>query len=78
MSNKLVKWSTYVETFSIKQQELDSVKQLLIEKLQADLDLTTPKLIELHQFPPRAPGEKQPLIAQNELLSSLLAEKDQE
>lgn len=45
-------------------------------------------LFELHQFPQRAPsrqsiisstpGEKQQLIAQNELLSSLLAEKDRE
>ncbi|CAF0924059.1 unnamed protein product [Rotaria sordida] len=118
-------WSTYVDTLSITQQELESLKQLLIEKqddlekLQYDLDLTTTKLIELqqqqpppslllthenksfhhneeeienvfelHQFPQRAPsrqsimsstpGEKQQLIAQNELLSSLLAEKDRE
>ena len=123
--NLFEQWSTYVDTLSITQQELDSVKQLLIEKqddlekLQADLDLTTAKLIELqqeqpslilghnslqqndeenedeienifdlHQFPQRAPsrqslisstpGEKQQLIAQNELLSSLLAEKDRE
>ena len=120
--NLFEQWSTYVDTLSITQQELDSVKQLLIEKqddlekLQADLDLTTSRLIELqqeqpvlihpnrsmieenedelenilelHPFPPRAPsrqslisstpGEKQQLIAQNELLSSLLAEKDRE
>ena len=123
--NLFEQWSTYVDTLSITQQELDSVKQLLIEKqddlekLQADLDLTTTRLIELqqeqpslihghksfqhndeenedeienifdlHQFPQRAPsrqslisstpGEKQQLIAQNELLSSLLAEKDRE
>jgi chromosome segregation ATPase len=123
--NLFEQWSTYVDTLSITQQELDSIKQLLIEKqddlekLQADLDLTTSKLIELqqeqpslihgnksfqhnneenedeienifelHQFPQRAPsrqslisstpGEKQQLIAQNELLSSLLAEKDRE
>jgi len=123
--NLFEQWSTYVDTLSITQQELDSVKQLLIEKqddlekLQADLDLTTSRLIELqqeqpslihanksfqntdeenedeiesilelHQFPQRAPsrqslisstpGEKQQLIAQNELLSSLLAEKDRE
>ncbi|CAF4670489.1 unnamed protein product [Rotaria sp. Silwood1] len=122
-------WSTYVDTLSITQQELESLKHLLIEKqddlekLQFDLDLTTTKLIELqqqqqqqpsllthenrsfhhkeeeneeeiehilelHPFPQRAPsrqslisstpGEKQQLIAQNELLSSLLAEKDRE
>ena len=117
-------WSTYVDTLSITQQELESLKQLLIEKqddlekLQVDLDLTTSKLIELqqkessankdrslmsdpeededeiehildlHSFQQRAPsrqslisstpGEKQQLIAQNELLSSLLAEKDRE
>ena len=123
--NLFEQWSMYVDTLSITQQELESVKQLLIEKqddleeLQADLDLTTTRLIELqqeqtvviqqnksiptnqeenedeiesildlHQFPPRAPsrqslisstpGEKQQLIAQNELLSSLLAEKDRE
>ncbi len=122
--NLFEQWSTYVDTLSITQQELDSVKQLLIEKqddleeLQADLDLTTSKLVELqqqssfinenksfqnnqeenedeieqilelHQYPQRAPsrqslisstpGEKQQLIAQNELLSSLLAEKDRE
>jgi hypothetical protein len=129
--NLFEQWSTYVDTLSITQQELDSVKQLLIEKqddlekLQLDLDLTTTKLIqlqeqqqqqqqslslihenksfqnnqeenedeierilELHQYPQRAPsrqslisstpGEKQQLIAQNELLSSLLAEKDRE
>ncbi|UJR30030.1 hypothetical protein I4U23_017575 [Adineta vaga] len=124
-TNLFEQWSTYVDTLSITQQELDSVKQLLIEKqddlekLQFDLDLTTTKLIELqeqqpslssshgnhsnneeenedeiehilelHQFSQRAPsrqsivsstpGEKQQLIAQNELLSSLLAEKDRE
>lgn len=114
-------WSNYIETFSITQQECDTLKQLLIEKqddlekLQADLDLTTMKLVEmqeeqhqsqltknseeheeemeeifdLHRFPPRAesrqsfissttPGEKQQLIAQNELLTSLLAEKERE
>jgi hypothetical protein len=125
--NLFEQWSTYVDTLSITQQELDSLKQLLIEKqddlekLQLDLDLTTTKLIqlqqqqssssfihenksfqnnqeenedeierilELHQYPQRAPsrqslisstpGEKQQLIAQNELLSSLLAEKDRE
>ncbi|CAF2808986.1 unnamed protein product [Rotaria sp. Silwood2] len=124
--NLFEQWSTYVDTLSITQQELESLKQLLIEKqddlekLQFDLDLTTTKLIELqqqqpssftnenkslhhkeeenedeiehifelHQFPQRAPsrqsiisstpGEKQQLIAQNELLSSLLAEKDRE
>jgi chromosome segregation ATPase len=125
--NLFEQWSTYVDTLSITQQELDSVKQLLIEKqddlekLQSDLDLTTTKLIqlqqqqqqssfihqnqsfldnedenegeierilELHQYPQRTPsrqslisstpGEKQQLIAQNELLSSLLAEKDRE
>jgi hypothetical protein len=46
------------------------------------------RILELHQYPQRAPsrqslisstpGEKQQLIAQNELLSSLLAEKDRE
>ena len=114
-------WSTYVDTLSITQQELDSLKQLLIEKqedlekLQFDLDLTTTKLIEeqqaakeqssriednvddeeeiehileVHRHAQRAPsrqslisstpGEKQQLIAQNELLSTLLAEKDRE
>ncbi|CAF3483968.1 unnamed protein product [Rotaria socialis] len=123
--NLFEQWSTYVDTLSITQQELESLKQLLIEKqedlekLQFDLDLTTTKLIELqqqqpslthenkslhdkeeeneveiehilelHQFSQRAPsrqsivsstpGEKQQLIAQNELLSSLLAEKDRE
>ncbi|CAF0716449.1 unnamed protein product [Adineta steineri] len=128
-TNLFEQWSTYVDTLSITQQELDSVKQLLIEKqddlekLQFDLDLTTTKLIELqqeqqssplssslihdnqfnneeeneneierilelHQYPQRAPsrqsivsstpGEKQQLIAQNELLSSILADKDRE
>ena len=118
--NLFEQWSTYVDTLSIAQQELDSLKQLLIEKqddlekLQLDLDLTTSKLVELQQlsshehqdksfdnhedeiehifeFRPfsnrsssrqsmisSTPGEKQQLMAQNELLSSLLADKDRE
>jgi hypothetical protein len=35
--NLFKQWSTYVDTLSITQQELDSVKQLLIEK-QDDLE----------------------------------------
>lgn len=115
--NLLEQWSTYVDTLNITQQELESVKQLLIEKqdeierIQIDLDAATSQIVEneqktsakmndeqneeeieeileLRSFPHRAPsrqsivcntpGEKQQLIAQNELLSSLLAEKDRE
>jgi len=105
-------------TFSIIQEELDSLKQILIEKqdelekLRSHLELTTDKLTQIqeeqllssnkdqsyesdedeleeilgfHQRTPSrqsllsiTPGEKQQLIAQNELLSSLLTEKEQE
>jgi uncharacterized coiled-coil protein SlyX len=105
-------------TFSIIQEELDSLKQILIEKqdelekLRSHLEITTDKLTQLqeeqllssnkdqsyesdedeleeilgfHQRTPSrqsflsiTPGEKQQLIAQNELLSSLLTEKEQE
>jgi uncharacterized coiled-coil protein SlyX len=105
-------------TFSIIQEELDSLKQILIEKqdelekLRSHLEITTDKLTQLqeeqllssnkdqsyesdedeleeilgfHQRAPSrqsflsiTPGEKQQLIAQNELLSSLLNEKEQD
>jgi uncharacterized coiled-coil protein SlyX len=105
-------------TFSIIQEELDSLKQILIEKqdelekLRSHLEITTDKLTQLqeeqllssnkdqsyesdedeleeilgfHQRTPSrqsflsiTPGEKQQLIAQNELLSSLLNEKEQD
>jgi DNA repair exonuclease SbcCD ATPase subunit len=110
-------FSAYIGTFSIIQEELDSLKQIIIEKqdelekLRTHLELTTDTLTQLQEeqsllsknkpydsdedeleeilgFQPRAPsvqslssitpGEKQQLIAQNELLSSLLNEKEQE
>ncbi len=110
-------FSTYIGTFSITQEELDSLKQILnekqdeLEKLRSHLELTTDKLTQLQEeqtlgnknksyesdedeleeilgFQQRAPslqsllsitpGEKQQLIAQNELLSSLLTEKERE
>jgi len=113
----LEQFSAYIGTFSIIQEELDSLKQILnekqdeLEKLRSHLELTTDKLTQfeekqslLHKnksfdsdedeleeilgFQQRAPslqsllsitpGEKQQLIAQNELLSSLLNEKEQE
>ncbi|CAF1143604.1 unnamed protein product [Adineta steineri] len=116
-TNLFEQFSTYFGTFSIIQEELDSLKQILIEKqdelekLRTHLELTTDKLTQLHEeqslfnkhksyesdedeleeileFSQRAPsrqslasitpGEKQQLIAQNELLSSLLNEKEQE
>ncbi len=113
----LEQFSAYIGTFSIIQEELDSLKQILnekqdeLEKLRSHLELTTDKLTQLEEekslihknkssdsdedeleeilgFQQRAPslqsllsitpGEKQQLIAQNELLSSLLNEKEQE
>jgi hypothetical protein len=110
-------FSTYIGTFSIIQEELDSLKQILnekqdeLEKFRTHLELTTDKLTQLQEeqslsnknksfesdedeleeilgFQQRAPsrqsllsvtpGEKQQLIAQNELLSTLLTEKEQE
>ncbi|CAF4217449.1 unnamed protein product, partial [Rotaria magnacalcarata] len=110
-------FSTYIGTFSIIQEESDSLKQILIErqdeleKLRTHLELTADKLTQLQEeqslmhknksldsdedeleeilgFQQRAPsrqsllsitpGEKQQLISQNELLSSLLTEKEQE
>jgi chromosome segregation ATPase len=110
-------FSTYIGTFSIIQEELDSLKQILnekqdeLEKLRSHFELTTNKLTQLQEeqslnnktksyesdedeleeilgFQQRAPslnsllsitpGEKQQLIAQNELLSSLLTDKEQE
>ncbi|CAF2908409.1 unnamed protein product [Rotaria sp. Silwood2] len=115
--NLFEQFSTYIGTFSIIQEELDSLKQILIErqdeleKLRTHLELTTDKLAQLQEeksllnrnksfesdedeleeilgFQQRAPsrqsllsitpGEKQQLLAQNELLSSLLTEKEQE
>ncbi|CAF3367240.1 unnamed protein product [Rotaria sp. Silwood1] len=115
--NLFEQFSTYIGTFSIIQEELDSLKQILnerqdeLEKLRAHLELTTDKLTQLQEeksllnknksyesdedeleeilgFQQRAPsrqsllsitpGEKQQLIAQNELLSSLLIEKERE
>jgi uncharacterized phage infection (PIP) family protein YhgE len=110
-------FSTYIGTFSIIQEEFDSLKQILnekqdeLEKLRSHLEITTDKLTQLeeeqsllnkkdqsfesdedeleeilghHRAPSRqsllsiTPGEKQLLIAQNELLSGLLTEKEQE
>jgi chromosome segregation ATPase len=106
-------FSSYIGTFSIIQEELDSLKQILnekqdeLEKLRLHLDKLTQlqeeqalidknksyesdedELEEILGFQQRAPsrqsllsttpGEKQQLIAQNELLSSLLTEKEQE
>lgn len=110
-------FSSYVGTFSIVQEELDSLKQILnekqdeLEKLRTHFDLTTDKLTQFQEqqslaqknksfdsdedeldeilgFQHRAPsqqsllsitpGEKQLLLAQNELLSSLFTEKERE
>ena len=114
--NLVEQMSTYIGTFSIIQEELDSLKQILVEKhddlkkLQSHLEVTTNQFAELQEkrsfaydeksldsdedeeeiltFLPRAPsrqsllsitpGEKQQLLAQNEILSSLLTEKEQE
>ncbi|UJR16437.1 hypothetical protein I4U23_003339 [Adineta vaga] len=114
--NLFEQYSTYLGTFSIIQEELDSLKQILIEKqdelekLRAhfqeqqqqqqplkkrthfyesdDDDEDEHELEEILDFNQRAPsrqslasitpGEKQQLIAQNELLSTLLTEKEQE
>ncbi|CAF4060096.1 unnamed protein product, partial [Rotaria magnacalcarata] len=115
--NLFEQFSTYIGTFSIIQEESDSLKQILIErqdeleKLRTHLELTADKLTQLQEeqslmhknksldsdedeleeilgFQQRAPsrqsllsitpGEKQQLISQNELLSSLLTEKEQE
>ncbi|CAF1028998.1 unnamed protein product [Rotaria sordida] len=116
-ANLFEQFSTYIGTFSIIQEELDSLKQILneredeLEKLRTHLELTTHKLTQLQEeqtllnkdkssesdedeleeilgiqqrAPSRqsllsiTPGEKQQLTAQNELLSSLLIEKEQE
>ena len=116
-NNLFEQFSTYISTFSIMQEEFDSLKQILserqdeVEKLRAYLELTTGKLTKLHEEESLSnknksfesdedeledilelqqrsssrqsllsitPGEKQQLIAQNELLSSLLKEKEQE
>ena len=103
-------FSSYIGTFSIIQEELDSLKQILhekqdeLEKLRTHLDKLQEEqslvdknkssdsdddelaeILGLQQRAPSTqsllsttPGEKQQLIAQNELLSSLLTEKEQE
>ena len=110
-------FSSYIGTFSIVQEELDSLKQILhekqdeLEKIQSHLEITTEKLTQFHEeqslnnrnksfdsdedelgeilgYHHRAPsqqsllsttpGEKQLLLAQNELLSSLFTEKERE
>ena len=99
--------SSHLGTFSIIQEELDCLKQILVEKQdeltklqshfessqQADRsnfvdesdDDDDDELTEILHFQSRTPsrqsvtpGEKQQLIAQNELLSSLLIDKEQE
>lgn len=110
-------FSSYIGTFSIVQEELDSLKQILnekqdeLEKLRTHLEFTTEKLTQFqeeqslanknksfdsdedeleeilgiqHRAPSQqsllsiTPGEKQLLLAQNELLSSLFTEKERE
>lgn len=110
-------FSSYIGTFSIVQEELDSLQQILnerqdeLEKLRSHLEITTEKLTQFQEeqslnnrrksfdsdedeldeilgYQHRAssqqsllsttPGEKQLLLGQNELLSSLLAEKERE
>lgn len=97
--------SSHLGTFSIIQEELECLKQILVEKqdeltkLQSHFDSSQQadrsnfvaesddddELTEILHFQSRTPsrqsvtpGEKQQLIAQNELLSSLLIDKEQE
>lgn len=116
-TNLFEQFSSYIGTFSIIQEELESLKQILqekqdeLEKLRTHFEIATDKLNKIHEeqsletkykefdsdedeleeilhIQQRAssqqsllsitPGEKQQLIAQNELLSTLLNEKEQE
>ncbi|CAF1628664.1 unnamed protein product, partial [Adineta ricciae] len=109
-TNFFEQFASYFGALSIVQEELDSLKQILIEKQDELEKLRThfeeqqsvtkkthfyesddegeqelEEILDFHQRAPSrqslasvTPGEKQQLIAQNELLSTLLTEKEQE